>query len=305
MKTQIETRKMGSSGSAPHIGGTRNRSRRSGFFQSKQAARQVAEERLNVEIPVTIQFVKTDGSVEIHLREAIVRSVDETNWILDATWNIDSEAQAVAIGVKSDTSNTSYLGATLRSIGRLEVGDRYLASFDGFAHDMLGTETLLPYLDGSTFRYRKAFPQSVYDSWLAAGILRTVSLDEVLVCPSCEAIPTFRYACQQCGSGRLKRSLLIHHFACAYVGRADEFEKDGALVCPKCRVSNLVAGTDFEYSPAEYRCQSCHWADSELQQTAHCLGCDRRFPASQAESLELIGYDAQRLDLLAFREKLV
>jgi hypothetical protein len=76
-----------------------------------------------------------------------------------------------------------------------------------------------------------------------------------------------------------------------------EFEQSGGLVCPKCLARDLIVGADFDFSTGNYACEDCGRIDQQLESVAHCFACHHRFPASDAEELELIGYSVQRLDL--------
>jgi hypothetical protein len=142
-------------------------------------------------------------------------------------------------------------------------------------------------------------PEETLAKWAAIGVLQPVLQDRVQLCPKCHGLPTFRQGCSMCGSSHVTRDQLIHHYACAHVGFASDFEARGELMCPKCRTRRLIIGADYEYCPGSYRCLGCHWSDAELQQVAQCLRCEFRFPAHQAYEQQLRGYRAHRLDLLA------
>src|SRR5262249_16892230 len=83
------------------------------------------------------------------------------------------------------------------------------------------------------------------------------------------------------------------------VGLAADFETHPELRCPKCRARRLVVGADFEYLVGPYRCLQCPWNGTELEQVGHCLRCGCRFPGRHGTVLELRGFHANRLDLLA------
>lgn len=204
----------------------------------------------------------------------------------------------LAVGVERD-GRREFLGVTERSREPAITGVRMTGVFSGIADRLLADKSRVPRLDLETFRYDLPFSDAVYESWCQAGIFEREVLDRVLTCPKCAAVATFRFACRQCGSGRLEHTTLMHHFACAFVAPADDFDDGEQLVCPNCRTRHLVAGTDFEYMPGDHACRPCGWTDRDLVQTGHCLNCDRRFPAHQAIEQELVGYDAQRLDVLA------
>ena len=130
-------------------------------------------------------------------------------------------------------------------------------------------------------------------------MLETNICDKVMVCPRCRALPTLRQGCRQCGSSRVLKDNLVHHFACAYVGPASEFKQGAQLSCPKCQANRLVVGADFEHIPGVYRCESCHKTDNERDFVAQCLGCDLRFSISQAYEEDVIAFHVERLDPVA------
>lgn len=208
-------------------------------------------------------------------------------------------AGAFCLGVEVADGTRQFAGISEQQREACTTGVRITGSLQGIGEQILREESRMPQLDLDSFRYRLPFDESVYESWCDAGILKREVLDRVLACPKCDAVTTFRFACRQCGSGRLQHSMLAHHFACAFVAPLPEFERDDQLTCPNCRTPHLVAGTDFEYMPGENECGACGWTDRDLEQTGHCLNCDHRFPAHQAIEHELVGYDAQRLDVLA------
>lgn len=208
------------------------------------------------------------------------------------------------VGVECPDSVTRHTGVSIRHRNECSSGVRFGAAFDGIADTLLQESSRKPFLDEKLFQYRFPFPDAVYESWETAGILKRSVLDRVMLCPRCRSVPTFRFACRNCRSGRLEHSLLLHHFPCAFVAPSTDFERGEDLVCPKCLTKKLVAGTDFEFMPGEFTCRGCGWKDQDLEQTGHCLNCETRFAAHQAAEEELVGYDAQRLDPLALLQNL-
>jgi hypothetical protein len=189
-----------------------------------------------------------------------------------------------------DVTNTQYVRETCH------LGTH----FTGFAFDLLKPENLTPRLNARRWQFELAYAEAILDQWARIGVLEPVLWDRVQLCPRCQALPTFRRGCNACGSARLANDRLIHHFACAHVGLADEFDNHGQLTCPKCRTRSLVVGADYEYLTGPFRCQDCHWTGTEREQVAQCLRCELRFPAHQSHERELKGYRAHRLDPLAF-----
>jgi CheY-like chemotaxis protein len=190
---------------------------------------------------------------------------------------------------------------------RLEMGQRLVGSMPTLAnspaaariswtHDKTGFIT--PIFDPQTLKFSYGVSASLLRAWASDGTLQKVLLDRVQVCPQCLSLPTFRFGCSSCGSGCVTNDRMIHHFACAHVGPARDFDEDGELVCPKCRARQLVVGADFEHLTGPYHCLDCDWSDVELEHVAHCLGCGFRFPADQAVFEELVGFYVHRLDVL-------
>lgn len=251
-------------------------------------------------LPVLAWTVQSDGRLdERPPRAGFLREISARSAKFDLVEPLPLSRALVALGVECPDSVTRYAGLSIRERNDSENGTSYQASFDGIAHGVLQERCRHPFLDEVLFQYRFPFPTDVYESWEAAGLLKRSVLDRVMLCPRCRSVPTFRFACRNCRSGRLDHSLLIHHFPCAFVAPSTDFEREGDLVCPKCLTKKLVAGTDFEFMPGEFRCRSCGWRDQDLEQTGHCLNCETRFAAHQAAEEELVGYDAERLDPLA------
>lgn len=166
--------------------------------------------------------------------------------------------------------------------------------------DLLSSCNLKPRVDARRFQFVYSVSRDILSQWESLGVLRRYLVDRVLVCPTCKSIPTWRHACPKCGSARHSRDRLIHHFACAHVGLANTFQSVGnALACPKCRATQLIAGTDFEYMAGPLKCFDCQ--ESGCQPTLGCLchQCHRRFGPAEATEMDLYGYHVERLDLLA------
>lgn len=209
-------------------------------------------------------------------------------------------AGSVLIGVECAVGAMHYAAAEVCYRQSGATGTAVGLRFSDGDKDWIRNENLTPTIDPATFRFRVKLPADVLAKWCCLGVMRPKLLDWVQVCPECQAIPTFRMGCRNCGSSRLASCRLIHHFACAHVGYVSDFERDGEIVCPKCRMRKLVVGTDFEYLTGPYRCLDCNCSSADLEQVAQCVACGLRFPGHQAQEIELIGYHVDRLDPLAF-----
>lgn len=108
-----------------------------------------------------------------------------------------------------------------------------------------------------------------------------------------------RKGCKECGSFDIQYRDLIHHYACAHVSFEHEFRSNNSIECPKCLASNIVAGADFEVIRSQYECTDCHHVGDVTADVGCCLKCDLHFPIHLAEEIEVYGYDAERLDVLA------
>ena len=205
----------------------------------------------------------------------------------------------LVVGVTLPDESLAYFGVVIERDSLCGELRNVEAIRGGIAEQILADDGRIPVLRESNYRFALAFSDEVYKSWQEVGILSRRVLDKVLVCPKCASLPTFRFGCQQCGSGSILRSIMVHHFACACVAPLKQFEGEVSLQCPKCQTKHLIAGTDFEYAPGTHHCQTCGWKSHELEQTGHCLRCETRFPFHQAVEQEMVGYDADRLDALA------
>jgi hypothetical protein len=127
--------------------------------------------------------------------------------------------------------------------GRVCVGGR----FGGHGRELLQAANLTPAFHTDTLRFTQHFSDEMLQKWAETGILQRDTPKWVQLRPQCRGLPTFRPGCRQCGSADVGNDQLIHHFACAHVGRVGDFETPAGLVCPKCRTKQLIVGSDYEY----------------------------------------------------------
>jgi len=243
--------------------------------------------------------IREDGFLIDQPRRGVLMSLrgDEFNFELAEPQTV--RRAPMVIGVTGANGQTGYAGVIV-AYDRFRADARLVCAIrGGIGETILSEEGRVPALEQRRFQFQRPYSDEIYASWEAVGILKRMVLDRVLLCPGCRAVPTFRFACRKCCSGRLNHPLLVHHFACAHVGPLSDYEAAASLKCPKCQTKHLIAGTDFEYAPAQYTCLDCGWNDYELEQTGHCLNCELRFPIHKAVEQELVGYDAERLDALA------
>ena len=265
--------------------------------------RRAEQPRFRFPRPLVIVPVLPDGSPDLQHR-VIGVSADLT---ADGEWefhwdNAADLATTSLIALVQETDGAcSAVGIDILSVRAQEDGGvRVIGRVGGYGEQILSPERSMPTFDPDTLSFELGFPEEMLGQWAALGVLEAVFVDNVQVCPRCDCLPTFRTGCPNCGSAQLDHDQLIHHFACAHVGRVVDFDCDGELICPKCRKRHLIVASDFDYVTGPYRCANCHWSNLNPEEVAQCLGCQFRFPAYQAETKELKGYRANRLDPLAY-----
>lgn len=155
-------------------------------------------------------------------------------------------------------------------------------------------ELFIPELDPKTRRMTFGPYESRRKHWDNDPDVKKIALDKIIVCPDCEAIPTFREGCGSCGSAWTEQEVLIHHYACAHVGPEQDFLTPDGMACPKCRLRNMVAGADFEQIQGCLRCTDCDAIFTQSKLIGHCLACDLRFDAADGKAVSLYGYKVGR-----------
>jgi len=202
----------------------------------------------------------------------------------------------LVVGIEVEDGHWAFTTLEVRRTQKGEQGHEIAGRFAPENRDLLRTPNLIPTLNPTTCRFVTGLADETLSHWARIGILHPTVMDHVLVCPECHAVPTFRYGCPACGSMRVTRSTMIHHYACAYVGDVTEFEREGEMACPKCHTRSLVVGSDYEHVFGPYDCWDCDWRDSQLEMVGHCRACDLQFPVGQCPEDPLVGYHVERLD---------
>lgn len=202
----------------------------------------------------------------------------------------------LVVGIELEDGQWAFTTLEVRRTEKAERGHEIAGRFAPENRDLLRTANLIPTLNPSTCRFTTGLAEETLSHWARIGILHPTVIDHVLVCPECHAVPTFRYGCPACGSMRVTRTTMIHHYACAYVGDVSDFEREGEMTCPKCHTRSLVVGSDYEHIFGAYDCWDCGWRDSQLELVGHCRACDLQFPVGQCPEDPLVGFHVERLD---------
>jgi hypothetical protein len=205
------------------------------------------------------------------------------------------------IGVVADGGEVRFAGIEVRNrAGRADSGTlRVGGLMGGIGGEILAKIGVTPAAPQVGTELVPHMSEAVIDNWIEHGVLEAALGDRALMCPQCRSLPTFRRGCACCGSGRVRADRMIHHYACAHVGRVSDFETPCGIVCPKCRSKDLIVGADFEYAAGPFVCCDCQWSSSELELVGDCTRCGLRFPEIQAFEQELRGFRVNRLDPLA------
>lgn len=107
------------------------------------------------------------------------------------------------------------------------------------------------------------------ENWIEAKVV-----DRVNLCKTClGSYLNFRESCTNCLSIDLKTIELIHHFRCAYIGPASDFEKSGKLICPKCDKELRHIGIDYDKPSEINECNTCGHQSQEATMKALCVDC--------------------------------
>jgi hypothetical protein len=257
--------------------------------------------RYGTRLPIVAMAVLPNGDLEPDARyfgTLIDTSAGGMGFELELDFN--AVPRCLVVGVTMPDGQTRYAGVELRHVQRtLPERCRLGTRFAGPAHQILQSPILLPEFDPQEMAYRLPFDPDILNRWVRVGLLRPRLLDRVQVCPQCETLATFRAGCKACRSGKVDREQLVHHFACAHVGRVSSFENGRQMRCPKCRRQPLIVGADFDYQEGLATCADCGWRGNEAVAIGQCFRCGLRFLGEQAKHLELVGYDVHRLDPLA------
>lgn len=176
----------------------------------------------------------------------------------------------------------------------LRIGCRWIDQQPG---DPFLARHLRPRINGQTMKFVYRYTKACLSHWHDLGVLDQHLIDRVLVCPSCRTLPTWRQGCHRCGSGRIRQDRLIHHFACAHVGPAPDFETPSGLQCPKCRTKSIIVGSDFEYIVGPLECFECDASGGQPAMSGLCHRCYQRFEPEQACEELLHAYSMPRLNV--------
>lgn len=78
------------------------------------------------------------------------------------------------------------------------------------------------------------------------------------LCPVCHTHRlSVHFTCSICGSPSLEKVNVLEHLTCGYIAPEKDFQKEGQLVCPKCRKTLKALGVDYKRQRNVYKCLKC------------------------------------------------
>ncbi len=257
--------------------------------------------RQEVQQSVAVIPVMLDGGPgTLQWADANLRDVSASGLALHLRHESQLSGRTLVIGVESSSGGRAF--ATLRiesqsqaADGLLRIGGKWAA---GSNDDILAAEKLRPRVDPKKLSFVYGLPFDTLAEWTRLGVFRRYLVDRVLLCDRCGSMPSWRMGCHVCGSGRIHRDRLVHHFACAHVDRAVEYETAEGLQCPKCRTANLIVGSDYEFIDGPVECCDCGARGGQPTMAAMCHRCHHRFSMEESDERPLYAYHVERLDPL-------
>jgi transcription elongation factor Elf1 len=123
------------------------------------------------------------------------------------------------------------------------------------------------------------------------GVLERKLCDKIVYCPSCSsANVSIHYTCPHCKSFDVKKSALIEHIKCGYIGTEDRFEEEGKLVCPKCHKELTNPDLDYHKAGVWCTCNQCG-KSFDIPIPAHfCRECQESFTFDEALYKDVYSY---------------
>ncbi len=128
------------------------------------------------------------------------------------------------------------------------------------------------------------------NSLVKKGYAISKILDRAIACPYCNSLNIVtKYTCPKCGNINITRTHLIQHKRCGYVDTELKFEKEGKLVCPKCRVP--VSRDEVVIIASLFECLVCGYRTSTPNIVHKCEDCGTMFLPRQANYVPIYGFE--------------
>ena len=259
------------------------------------------EIRYDVQEPCEVRRVMPNGDVDLkNCRPGFIWDVSRNGIGVITDSNVFKVGSSLLVNTIDDSGTKSFQSISVVNVAEAENGKtRINGIFGGPLGPIFEDEMLLPRINPATLQFDIGIDDAQLANLTSLGAIQSKSLDFVSLCPKCHSVPTVRQGCSRCLSGHVSSAKMIHHYACAHVDFAENFEYENQIVCRKCRAKRLIVGADFEYLDGPNRCADCHQSNLELTMIGHCMSCNYRFPMQMADHVEITGYRVARMDILA------
>ncbi|MDQ1279718.1 MAG: hypothetical protein QG670_980 [Thermoproteota archaeon] len=120
-----------------------------------------------------------------------------------------------------------------------------------------------------------------------AEVLDREIFDMELRCPSCNSPNvSVNYVCPKCTSSNIKKTILVEHSKCGYLGTLISFGE--VLTCPKCG-EQLLEG-NYRNAGSIYECGSCQHQIETPFINHWCRGCGTKFSFENAVYQQRFAY---------------
>ena len=142
------------------------------------------------------------------------------------------------------------------------------------------------------------------DSLTRKGYLRASLLEKLHVCRSCgSAALLLSSGCPECGSVNLTRHPVIEHFRCGLIEKEEAFlAPAGQLVCPKCKGTLSMVGSDYRNLSPMYICQDCNAMNLDLAKVMNCSSCGAKSPVEEQDVRPIYSYQLNEEKAEALRK---
>lgn len=203
--------------------------------------------------------------------------IQQADGVMDFAVIKELMTQCAAIGsrikeVRTINSRYSFVEAALvKTLQFLYTRDTDLAPFRNRSAPIGYTFPFLSNLvkTGENHLLLDVLKRGEEEGWLEPAII-----DRVNLCKDCYGgYLNFRESCTKCNSIDLKSIEMIHHFRCAYIGPASDFEKNDKLICPKCDKELRHIGIDYDKPSEVNQCNDCGHQSQESTMKALCVDC--------------------------------
>lgn len=135
------------------------------------------------------------------------------------------------------------------------------------------------------------YSQRLLEDLCRLGYLERQFHERILFCPACNSRQLqFTVVCPKCGSQHLVRIRLLRHRTCNWTAPAEDFNRSGTRICPKCRNELTLLGSDYDDLGRPYRCEDCRELTRTPIERWLCRSCSHTYEKGDVRELILYRY---------------